>query len=84
MLDNDNDTDSDNDSDADNDTDSDNDKAKNKVKTVTYRLKFIDSCRFMPSSLSNLVDNLSEINNNEPKNKFTDSMRSMIDSLSVY
>ena len=36
-----------------------------KKKIVTYKLKFIDSCRFMQDSLSNLVDNLSEINNNE-------------------
>ena len=36
----------------------------------------------MQGSLSSLVDNLSEINNKEPKNKFTDSMRSMTDSLS--
>ena len=36
----------------------------------------------MQDSLSNLVDNLSEINNNQPKDKFTDSMRSMTDSLS--
>ena len=43
----------------DNDRDSDNEKAK----TVTCRLKFIDSCRFMQDSLSNLVDNLSEANN---------------------
>ena len=50
-------------------------------KTTTYKLKFIDSCRFMQSSLSNLVDNLSEINNKEP-NKFMDTMRSMTDSLS--
>ena len=71
----------DNNSDNDNDSDSDNDKVKNKVKTITYRLKFIDSCRFMQDSLSNLVDNLSEINNKKPKNKFTDSMRSMTDSL---
>ena len=72
----------DNDSDSDNDSDNDNDKDKNKVKTVTYRLKFIDSYRFMQDSLSNLVDNLSEINNKELKNKITDNMRSMIDSLS--
>ena len=30
-------------------------------KTITYRLKFIDSFRFMSTSLSSLVDNLSEI-----------------------
>ena len=35
----------------------------------------------MQSSLSNVVDNLSEINNKEP-NKFMDTMRSMTDSLS--
>ena len=35
----------------------------------------------MQSSLSNLVDNLSEINNKEP-NKFIDTMRSKTDSLS--
>ena len=32
-------------------------------KTTTYKLKFIDSYRFMQDSLLNLVDNLSEINN---------------------
>ena len=36
-------------------------------KTITYKIKFIDSCRFMPSKLSNLVDNLSEINNKDCK-----------------
>ena len=51
-------------------------------KPSIYRLKFIDSCRFMQSSLSNLVDNLLEIHNKGSKNKFTDSMRSMTDSLS--
>ena len=74
--------DNNNDNDNDSDSDTDNDKAKNKVKTITYRLKFIESCRFMQDSLSILVDNLSEINNKEPKNKFTDSMRSMTDLLS--
>ena len=53
----------DNDSDSDNDSDNDNDKDKNKVKTVTYRLKFIDSYRFMQDSLSNLVDDSSGIDN---------------------
>ena len=27
-------------------------------KTITYKIKFIDSCRFMRSKLSDLVDNL--------------------------
>ena len=30
-------------------------------KTIMYKLKFIDSFRFMSTSLSSLVDNLSEI-----------------------
>ena len=34
-------------------------------KKITYKLKFIDSYRFMQSKLSDLVDNLSEINKNE-------------------
>ena len=29
-------------------------------KTITYKMKFIDSVRFMPSLLSSLADNLSE------------------------
>ena len=32
-------------------------------KTITYIIKLFDSCRFMQSTLSDLVDNLSEINN---------------------
>ena len=35
----------------------------------------------MKDSLSNLVDNLSEINNKEPKDNFMDTMISMTDSL---
>ena len=31
------------------------------VKKITYKLKFIDSLRFMSTSLSSLVENLSEI-----------------------
>ena len=32
-------------------------------KVIAYKTKFIDSCRFMQSTLSDLADNLSEINN---------------------
>ena len=82
VIDKDNDNDNDNANDSDSDNDNDKDKGKDKVKTITYRLEFIDSCRFMQSILSNLVDNLSEINKKEPKNKFTDSMSCMTDLLS--
>ena len=37
-------------------------------KTITYRLKFIDSFRFMSTSLSSLVDHLSEIYKKNAKN----------------
>ena len=36
-------------------------------KTITYKLKFIDSFRFMSTSLSSLVDNLSKIYKKECK-----------------
>ena len=36
-------------------------------KTITYKSKFIDTCRFMRSKLSDLVDNFSEINNKDCK-----------------
>ena len=36
-------------------------------ETVLYKLKFIDSYRFMPTSLSNLADNLSGIKKKERK-----------------
>ena len=55
--------------------DLDNDEA------VIYKLKFIDSYRFMDRSLASLVDNLSAINKKEPENEFIDSMRSTKDSL---
>ena len=35
-------------------------KNKNKIIEITYEIKFIDSFRFMSTSLSKLVDNLSE------------------------
>ena len=31
------------------------------TKTISYRLQFIDSARFMTSSLSNLVSNFAEV-----------------------
>ena len=41
-------------------------KIENKNLEITYKIKFIDSIRFMSSSLSKLVDNLSEgIHNNK-------------------
>ena len=43
-----------------NEDNEDNDEDK-KPKEIKYRMKFIDSCRFMQDSLSNLVDNLSEV-----------------------
>ena len=52
-------------------------------KTTTYKLKFIDSYRFMQDSLSNLVDNLSGIDKKKQENKFIDSMRSVMTSLSL-
>ena len=44
-------------------------KIDNKDLEITYNIKFIDSYRFMSSSLSKLVDNLSEGIHN---NKFSD------------
>ena len=42
-------------------------KELDNVKTITYKLKFTDSLRFMLTSLSKLVDNLSEIYKKECK-----------------
>ena len=42
-------------------------KKENSKITITYKLKFIDSYRFMSTSLSNLVDNLSRTYNKECK-----------------
>ena len=73
------------------DNGNDNDKKKGKdkkkvkdkkAKTITYKLKFIDSYRFMQCSLSTLVNNLSGNDKKDSCNKFTDSMRFMTDLLS--
>ena len=40
-------------------TKTDNDKSE-RVVTISCKIKFIDSARFMTSSLSNLVDNITE------------------------
>ena len=40
-------------------------KEDDNSKKITYKLKFIDSYRFMQSKLSDLVDNLSKINKKE-------------------
>ena len=49
--------------------DEDEDDEESKPKEISYRIKFIDSCRFMQDSLSNLVDNLSELKNREIPNE---------------
>ena len=41
---------------------------KENDEKITYKLKFIDSYRFMSTSLSNLVDNLSGVCYKECKN----------------
>ena len=38
-----------------------------KHNDISYKLKFIDACRFMRSKLSDLVDDLSETNNKDCK-----------------
>ena len=42
-------------------------KEHNNGEIITCKIKFIDSCRFMPNKWSNLVDNLSEINHKDCK-----------------
>ena len=49
--------------------DENDDNEESKPKEITYKIKFIDSCRFMQDSLSNLVDNLSELKNREIPNE---------------
>ena len=54
----------------------DNDKA------IIYKLKFIDSYRFMQRLISSFVDTLSEINKKKPTDEFIDNFRTMLASLS--
>ena len=42
-------------------------KEHNNGEIITYKIKLVDTCKFIPSELSNLVDNLSEINNKDWK-----------------
>ena len=42
-------------------------KESHSGETITYLVIFINSCRFMQTKLSNLVDNLPEINNKDCK-----------------
>ena len=82
VLDNDNDKKKGKDKKKSKDNKKSKDKKKGKdkkAKTTTYRLKFIDSYRFMQCSLSTLVDNLSGNAKKESCNKFTDTMRFMTD-----
>ena len=44
----------------------------NSKKPTAYQIKFIDSFRHMPPSLSNLVDNLEELNKNFPTTTLID------------
>ena len=54
-------------------------------KVIIYKLKFIDSYRFMSASLSHHINNLFEINKaKEPEDEFIKNMRSMADSLSTH
>ena len=54
-------------------------------KVIIYKLKFIDSYRFMSTSLSSLIDNLTEINKTkESEDQFIKNMRSMVDSISTH
>ena len=58
--------------------DLDNDKA------IIYKLKFIDSYRFIDRSLPSLVDNLSEIHKEKPMDEFIDNFRAMLASVSCF
>ena len=54
-------------------------KELDKGKTITYKLKFTDSFRFMSTSLSGLADNLSEIYSKKCRDKNCKSACHFID-----
>ena len=52
-------------------------------KTITFKIKFIDTCRLIKSKLSYLVDNLSEIYKKECKTCVErKNIKSVCDSIS--
>ena len=54
-------------------------KKNDNDKTIIYKLKFIDSFRFMSASLSSLVDDLSEIYKKECNDKSCKSINELIE-----
>ena len=49
-------------------------RIENKNMDITYKIKFIDSFRFMATSLSKLVDNLTEVVHNDKCDKYKSSL----------
>ena len=60
-------------------------KKDDEDNTITYKLKFIDSMRFMNSSLEKLVDNLSETNtHNKGMKEFDDNIMAVQNLVTDY
>ena len=58
-------------------------KKHNNGETITCKIKFIDSCRFRPSKLSDLIDNFSEINNKDCKAQRQKILNQNVNSLGL-